>query len=291
MPDFPIIDSHVHLWDPDRQRVPWLDGEPAINRRFGLADYEAQTDGVAIEAFVYVEIDIAKPYGLLEARQAAAAAQDDPRLRGIVAFAPVEDGERVRPYIEALTEVGPLVKGVRRLLQGEADPEFCLRPGFVRGVELLGEVGLSFDLCVRQGQLPAVTELVRRVPQVSFVLDHVGKPPIAAGVLDPWREEIDALAAVPNVACKVSGLVTEADRAGWTAADLAPYVGHVLAAFGEDRVLYGSDWPVATLASPYPRWVETLDALTADLSPDAKRKLWAENARRLYRLGDGDGTG
>lgn len=284
MPDFPIIDSHVHLWDPARQRVPWLDDVPAINRPFGLAEYRAQTTGVAIEAFVYVEIDIAKPYGLLEARQADAAADEDPRLRGIVAFAPVEDGERVRPYLAALAEVGPRVKGVRRLLQGEADPAFCLRPGFVRGVELLAEFGFSFDLCLRHAQLPAAVELVRRLPGVAFILDHVGKPEIAAAVLDPWRERIEQLAALPNVACKVSGLVTEADHAAWTAADLAPYVDHVLTSFGEDRVLFGSDWPVATLASPYPRWVDTLDALTADLSPEAKRKLWAENARRLYRL-------
>ena len=285
MPDFPIVDAHVHLWDPGRQRIPWLDGEPTLNRAFGPAEFRAQTEGIAVEAFVYVEIDIAPAYALLEAKQAEGYAAEEPRLRGIVASAPLEDGERVRDFLAELAEVGPRVKGVRRLVQGEADPAFCLRPGFVRGVELLAEFGFSFDLGVRHPQLPATIELARRVPGVQFVLDHVGKPDIRGGVLDPWRAQITELASLPNVACKVSGMVTEADHARWTAEDLAPYVAHVLDAFGEKRVLFGSDWPVATLASPYPRWVETLDGLTAGLSEAAKRKLWGGNARRVYRLG------
>lgn len=202
----------------------------------------------------------------------------------MVPWAPLEDGDQARSYLDALVATSPLVKGIRRLLQGEPDPAFCLRPGFVRGVQLLADYDLSFDLCVRHHQLPGVVELVRRCPQVSFVLDHIGKPDIAGRVLDPWREQLAALATHPNVTCKVSGLVTEADPRAWTPDDLAPYVAHVLAAFGEDRVLFGGDWPVALLASSYRRWVEALDALTAHLSPEAKRKLWAENARRFYRL-------
>jgi L-fuconolactonase len=177
------------------------------------------------------------------------------------------------------------VKGVRRLLQGEPDPAFCLRPGFVRGVELLAEFDLSFDICVYHFQLSNAAELVRRLPDVRFVLDHIGKPAIRDRVLDPWRDHISELASLPNVACKMSGVVTEADFERWTIDDVAPYVHHVLDAFGDDRVMYASDWPVATQASTYARWVETLDTLTQDWSEAAKRKLWAENARAFYRLG------
>ena len=126
---------------------------------------------------------------------------------------------------------------------------------------------------------------MRQFPRQRFVLDHIAKPDIKSGLLEPWRDEIRALAALPNVYCKVSGLVTEADPDGWTTDDLAPYVAHILDSFGEDRVMFGGDWPVVLNASSYARWVETLDALTADLSDVAKRKLWAENARTFYRIG------
>jgi L-fuconolactonase len=284
VPPFPIIDAHVHLWNPTRYPIPWLATEPSLDRPFELAEYREQTAGIDIEQFVYVEVDIAKEFSYLEVRQAERYAIDDPRLAGIVASAPLEYGDQVRPFLETLAEHGARVKGVRRLLQGESDPAFCLRPGFVRGVELLAEFGFSFDICVKHHQLASVVELVRRCPDTRFILDHVGKPNIAAGLLDPWREQILALAALPNVDCKVSGMVTEADPDSWSVADLEPYVAHVLAAFGEDRVLFASDWPVVTLAADYVRWVETLDRLTGDLSETARRKLWADNARRVYRL-------
>jgi L-fuconolactonase len=126
--------------------------------------------------------------------------------------------------------------------------------------------------------------MVRACPETFFVLDHLGKPDIQAGQLEPWRDQIAELAELPNVACKVSGLVTEADLRHWTVADLQPYVQHVLTTFGEDRVLFGGDWPVVTMAASYRRWVTSLDELTADLSLTAQKKLWADNARRIYRL-------
>jgi L-fuconolactonase len=284
MPDVPLIDAHLHLWDPQRFRMPWLDSIPLLNKPYGLAEYRAHTQGIAIEAMVYLEVDVAPPYALLEAQWATERAREDPRLQGIVAHAPLEYGEQVRAYLDALVAISPLIKGVRRLLQDEPDPQLCLRPAFVRGVQLLPEYGLSFDICIRHHQLPGVIELVRRCPDTSFILDHIGKPNIKDRLLDPWRDQIAELAALPNVSCKISGLVTEADPERWTADDLAPYVAHVLEVFGEDRVAFGGDWPVALLASSYRRWVEALDALTTHLAPQAKRKLWAENARRFYRL-------
>jgi L-fuconolactonase len=284
MLEWPVVDAHVHLWSPEQFPRPWLDALPTLDRPFGLAEYHDQMRGLPIAEMVFVETGVAPHYALLEAQWAAALAGADPRLLGVVAAAPLDDGPRIRAYLDVLAALGPLVKGVRRNLQDESDPAICLRADFVHGVRLLADYGFSCDLCIRHHQLPAVTALVRTCPDVAFVLDHLGKPPIEAQQLDPWRDRLAALAALPNVACKVSGLATEADWQHWQPADLAPYVAHTLAVFGPERVLFGSDWPVVTLASTYQRWVQTLDALTSELSADQRRKLWTENARRWYRL-------
>lgn len=284
MPNFPIIDAHVHLWDPTHFRMSWLDGNEVLDKRYALAEYQQHTEGIAIEAMVYLQVEVDPPYGLLEARWVADLVREEDRLRGIVAWAPLEFGDQARAYLAALVAISPRIKGVRRVTQSELDPRFLVQPRFVRAVQLLPEYGLSCDLCIYHPQLPSAIELVRRCPDTSFILDHIGKPAIRDRLLDPWRDQIKELASLPNVICKISGMVTEASHQHWTAEDLAPYVEHVVEVFGEDRVAFGGDWPVATQASSYPRWVETLDELTASLSHSAKRKLWAENARRFYRI-------
>lgn len=282
--DAEIIDAHLHLWDPAYFRIPWLDGHELLNRVYDLRGFQDHTADLNVTAMVYVQVEVAPAYALLEAQHIARMAADEPRLQGIVAWAPLDDGACARSYLDALVEVSPLIKGVRRILQGEPDPAHCLRPSFVHGVEMLAEYGLSFDICIYHYQLPAVIELVRTCPDVSFILDHLAKPDVRGGTLDPWRSHMEMLACLPNVACKISGVATEADHERWTVDDLAPYIRHALDVFGEDRVLFGGDWPVALLATSYRRWVETLATLTADLSPAAQRKLWVENARRIYRL-------
>jgi L-fuconolactonase len=288
MPGFPIVDAHVHLWDPQQFRISWLDGNALLARRYDLNDYATHTAGTTVDQFVYLEVNVDPAYALLEARQVAQYASQDPRLQAIVAWAPLEDGAPIRSYLEALVAISPLIRGVRRVVQGEPDPNFSIRPGFVEAVRLLPEYGLTCDLCIKHPQLPATIELVRSCPEVTFMLDHIAKPDIAAGLMDPWRAQIRELASLPNVWCKVSGMVTEADHRRWAASDLAPYVAHVLECFGEDRVVFGGDWPVVLLASSYIQWVETLDQLTstlsAALSAAAKKKLWADNARRFYRF-------
>jgi len=278
------VDTHMHLWDPEHFRMSWVDGDVLLNQRYTLDVYAAQTVGIPIEAMVFVECGIEPQYALLEAQWVVACAQTDARIQGIVAACPIEFGLRTRSYLEALIALGPRIKGVRRNIQDEADPNFCLQPPFVRAVQLLADYNLSFDLCIRHGQLPAVTALVRQCPHTQFILDHLGKPNAKEHVLDPWRDQLRELATLPNVACKISGLVTEADHEAWQVDDLAPYVVHVLEVFGEDRVIFGGDWPVMLLASSYTRWFETAQALTAALTEAAQRKFWNENARRLYRL-------
>jgi len=280
----PIVDAHVHLWDPNQFNMPWLTDIPRLNRPYGLRDYRGQTQGLPIVGMVYVEVGVAAQEVLREARHVVELAWEEPRLQAIVAAAPVERGEAVREYLESLVAISPLIKGVRRNLQDEAETDFCLQPDFVAGVRLLAEFKLSFDLCIRHWQLPYVTELVRRCPDTAFSLDHLGKPDIKQQQLDPWQADLRKLAELPNVVCKISGMVTEADQEGWQPADLEPFINVVLDVFGEERVLFGGDWPVALLASPYRRWYETLEALIAHVPVSARRKLWAENAQIFYRI-------
>jgi L-fuconolactonase len=280
----PIVDAHVHLWNPEQFSMPWLASVPRLNRPYGLRDYREQTLDLPITAMVYIEVGVEPQEALREARHVVDIAREEPRLQAVVAAAPVEHGDAVREHLESLVAISPLIKGVRRNLQDEAEPDFCLRPDFVAGVRLLAEFKLSFDLCIKHWQLPYVIELVRRCPDTAFILDHLGKPDIKERLIDSWQADMHKLAELPNVACKISGMVTEADHEVWQPADLEPFINVVLEAFGEDRVMFGSDWPVALLASSYQRWFETLEALTMRLPVSARRKLWAENARRFYQM-------
>ena len=278
-----IVDSHVHLWEPARIPLAWGDKAPAINRPFLMADLDAQRGSVAIERIVFLECDVVEGRHLDEARWVAGLAEADSRIAGIVAHAPLHRGKDAERDLVELARI-PLVKGVRRLIQDEPDPGFCARPEFIAGVKLLPAYGFSFDLCIYHHQLPAAIELVRRCPEVDFVLDHIAKPGIRAGLMEPWAAQLRALAGLPNVVCKISGVATEADHTSWTEAQLRPYIDHALACFGPDRVMFGGDWPVSTLAVAYPRWVEIVARAVAGWSPTDRRKLWRDNAIRVYRI-------
>lgn len=278
-----IVDSHLHLWNPQQLRYPWLDELPQLNRPFLPDDFDAASKGAGVAKMIFVECGRDPSQALAEAKWISELAKTEPRLRGIVAHASLENGDAVRNDLELLAAL-PLVKGVRRLLQGESEVEFCLRPEFITGVRLLAGFDFTFDLCIRHEQLPAVTELIRRVPEVQFVLDHFGKPPVKAGELIVWARHFTALARLPNVACKMSGLTTEADWQHWRAEDLQPYFDVALVAFGCDRVLFGGDWPVSTLATSYQRWLETVLQLTEGASEVDRQKLFQLNAENIYRI-------
>lgn len=253
-----ILDSHVHFWDPNARRYAWLDAHPALERRFGPEDYPAGRHDVT--GLIFVQADCRDEGALDEAHWVADLARSDTRIRGIVGYAPVHMGSRAQAAIASLAALGRVV-GVRRLLQDE--PESLLRdPRLAEGVRLLAAHSLPFDLCVRQNQLVGVRTLIEACPDVTFVLDHLGKPAVASDALDPWRENVAAIARCGQVFCKLSGLATEASP-GWRAADFRPYLDHALEVFGPYRCMVGSDWPVSSLAITIDAWFDLVsDALT-----------------------------
>jgi L-fuconolactonase len=285
MPAYPIIDSHVHLWDPGRIPLRWGAKAPSINVPHLIPEYDAALATVAVEAMVFLECDVEAGRHIDEAAMVTEIAALEPRLQAIVAHAPLEKGEAVAEDLDALARF-PLVRGVRRLLQDEPDIQAVLNDDFIAGLNLLPRNNLHFEICIFHHQLGAIVDLVRRLPNVTFMLDHIAKPPIKAHGLEPWRTRIAELAALPNLMCKMSGLITEADHATWQPADLRPYIDHVVDTFGFDRLLFGSDWPVLTLAGGLPQWVTILDEALAGASDDELRYFWVENAQAFYRLGE-----
>jgi len=282
----PIADTHVHLWDPSRLHYGWHEVVTAMNRPFLLDDYRQATRDVPIERMVFVQCDCDADQNRDEVAMITELAEQEPRLQGIVAFAPLEQGAAVESQL-AWLGAQPLVKGIRRITQGEPDDAFCLRDDFVAGTRLLAKHDLTCDLCITYQQLPAVTQLVEQCPDVRFILDHLGKPDIKAGHFEPWAAQIKRFAAVPNTWCKLSGVVTEADHQNWTIADIAPFVRHTLDCFGSDRVLFGGDWPVVTLACDYITWRQTVESLIAEqLLADERQAVMHDNAVTFYRLPD-----
>ncbi|MHB1295382.1 MAG: amidohydrolase family protein [Anaerolineae bacterium] len=284
MPQFPIVDTHLHVWDTSHLRYPWLDDIPLLNRPYLPADYDAACGDIQVAQMVFVQAEVAFAQYREETAWVTDLARQDPRLAGIVSWAPLERGDAARADLQELAQ-NPLVKGIRRIIQFEDDLGFCLRPGFVQGVRAVADYDLRFDLCIDHRHMANTIELVRQCPRVEFVLDHIGKPDIRARNLTPWREQIRTLADFPNVWCKVSGLVTEADRTAWQPSDLQPYIDHVIGCFGFDRVMFGGDFPVVLQAAPLTRWVAALDQALAGCSAEELHKLYCDNARAFYRLG------
>ena len=280
-----LIDTHLHLWDLDAFPYSWTAGIPALNRSFGLADYRAQNRGpssdLAVAQAIFMECDVDEPHALAEARHVQTLADTDPFIAGIVASCrPEHDG--FADHLRALLEL-PKLRGVRRILHTSPD-ELSQTDLFAANVNQLAEHGLTFDLCVLAKQLPVARALATRCPDVTFILDHCGVPDVKGQALDPWRDDLARLAELPNVNCKISGIVAYADNANWTVADLQPFVAHVIATFGWERIVWGGDWPVCTLSTPLSGWLDATAELTLNATPDQRAALFHHNATRLYRL-------
>ncbi len=277
-----IVDTHQHLWDLDRLPYSWTTGKPKLNRSFRMSDYLEATKGFDVVKTVHVEADVDEQFMLDETRAILAIAErDDNPLSGVVAA--------VRPeydnFQEDVRQIArhPLLKGVRRILHAATDG-LSTTTTFIENVRSLEEYRLSFDICVLARQLPQAIDLVRKCPNVNFILDHCGNPDIKARDYDQWRERMQEIAGFPNVVCKVSGIVVNTDIEKWTVEDLRPVVEHVVTSFGWNRVMFGSDWPVCTLAAGFKQWVDALMFLTKDAGEENRRKLFRENAERVYRL-------
>ena len=280
--DLPIIDTHQHLWDPARFSYSWMNGLPAIRGRRLIEEYRDATGGMNVVGSVYVDTDVDEA-DLAEEIKMIFALADDPanRVVGVVAGAhPEHDSflDHLRPFL-----AHPKLKGVRRVLHTQPDG-MSRSAQFVEQVRSLAEHDLSFDICMLARQLPLAVQLVRACPRVAFILDHCGNPDIRGRAFEAWQKDLSTLAREPNVVCKISGLVTCAEVDELSAATLRPYVEHVLAAFGWERVLWGGDWPVCTLATTLRHWRAISQELFATASREQQERLFFRNAVRVYRL-------
>jgi predicted TIM-barrel fold metal-dependent hydrolase len=277
-----IVDAHQHLWDLDLFRYSWLQGLPALNHSFRMKHYLDATKGLDVVKSVHLEADVDEALMLEETRHILKLSeQPDNPLEGVVASGRPEN-RGFQTYLEKI--VGhPNLKGIRRILHTQPD-DLGRGKTFIENVAGLANYNLSFDICVLARQLPVAINFVSQCPNVTFILDHCGVPQVKEKILDPWRAHVAELANFPNVSCKVSGVVAYADPATWTADDLRPYVEHVIACFGWDRVLFGSDWPVCTLSTTCAQWVEALRSITQSAGEANQRKLFRDNAIRVYRL-------
>jgi len=280
----PIIDTHQHLWDLSRFRLPWQKDNPALARSFVMRDYLEATAGLDVVQSIYMEVDVEPSQQPAEADHVITICRrgDSPMAAAVISGRPASDG--FKEYITRYAE-SPFIKGVRQVLHGpETPPGYCLDDRFVAGIRLLGTHGLSFDLCIRPDELGDAAKLIDACPDTRFILDHCGNPSVRTDDLSTWRADLDRLARRPNVVCKVSGIVASAAPDPWTADDLAPIVNHVLEPFGPDRVMFGGDWPVCTLAATYRQWVEALRTIVRDRTEEHQRKLFHDNAFAFYRL-------
>jgi L-fuconolactonase len=276
------VDAHHHLWDPAVRDYPWMTDElGVIRRRFGPEDLAAIVERAGIDRTIVVQTISS----IDETREFLATAAATPFIAGVVGWVDLTDAAAADTIAElAAGEGGSRLVGIRHQVHDEPDPDWLRRDDVRRGIAAVGKAGLAYDLLLRPREMPAALDTVRSLPNVRFVIDHLAKPPIKAGVLEPWSGLLRPFGHEPNVWCKVSGLVTEADWQSWRLDDLQPFVDAAIEIFGPDRLMFGSDWPVCLLAATYDEVLEAARSAIVGLSPGERDQVFGETARRVYGL-------
>jgi predicted TIM-barrel fold metal-dependent hydrolase len=288
--DLPIVDTHEHLWDLTKLNLPWTKDSPELGRSFVTKDYLAATQGLNVVKSVYMEVDVEPSQQVQEAEYVIDLCErkDNPMVGAVISGRPAS--EEFRAYIMKYKD-SPHIKGVRQVLHGPSNPAgFCLDKQFVKSVQLLGELGMSFDLCLRSGELGDGEKLVAQCPHTRFVVDHCGNMDVTVTEKQPrqvWMDAMKALAQHDNVVCKISGIIVTAKK-DWKPADLEPNMRFSMETFGPDRRMFAGDWPVCTLRASFRQWVDALKEIVRgmNMSLADQKKLFHDNAVTFYALKD-----
>ncbi len=287
MDTMPIIDTHQHLWDFTKFQPPWLKSEPKLNHSMGLPEYARATAGLNVVKTVYMEVDVALKQQVAEAKYVAGlcAGHKTVMVAAVISCRPALPGFAAYVKTFAKSPYAPYLKGVRQVLQVPDAPKgLCLQPTYVKNIQLLGELGLSFDICIRPTELADAAKLVDKCPKTRFILDHCGNGMAANPNQAQWERDMKELAKRPNIVCKVSGIIKTVKPGADPIRALTPVVLPTIEAFGIERVMFGGDWPVCNLTSSFRGWVETLNQILKERPEEEKRKLFHDNAEQFYGL-------
>jgi L-fuconolactonase len=284
----PIIDTHQHLWDLSKFTLPWHATEDVLplKRSFVMSDYLEATKGLNVVKTVYMEVDVAPDQQVAETDYVTELCQrdDNPMKAAVVSGRPGTPG--FEPYVRKLA-ANKYIKGIRQVLHGSSTPAgFCLQPKFVESIQLLGELGLSFDLCVRPGEVIEAVKLVDQCPKTRFIIDHCGNMSVTSTDEDArakWLDGMQQMAARKNTVCKISGIIVTANK-DWKPDDLAPNINDTMDTFGEDRIMFAGDWPVCTLKASFAQWVGALKTIVKNRPIAFLRKLFHDNAAKFYGI-------
>ncbi len=274
----PKTDTHVHLFDLENLSYSWLKNAPEINTNFNLKDYRKATKKANIGKMVFMETGTDAGLGVKEATWISSIAPKEPRIKGIVAKADLTQGPTTAKALEQLCEL-PLLRGIRAGFPKDASTS----SSFLEGFKVLDDRKLSFDLLVSPPLLQEVIAIAKIFPNTIFVLDHLGNPNVNDADTSPWRKGIERLAELPNVNCKISGIITRFGK-DWTTEKIAPYILYCIEKFGMDRLVYAGDWPFVLRAGSYKSWSSAFEKITDQFSDEELHKIYHKNADRIYRL-------